>query len=1149
MNWLHIREIHVPTALVLVASVPLVLAAGCSVQPSAKDQEVAARQFNVGVGYLAEAKFAEAQVVFDSARSLVKTEPCYALAAGQARMNQARYDSARILFDRAVALDSTLREGWYAVAFLALREGRNEDALAALQRCPDDPSAQYLTGVAHNRLDEPDQAELHLRESIRLNPHFISAHYALAQLYQRTGKDSLAMPVLARFAYLKDHGGTSIDLGGDVGTKSQGTLAETPIPYWRKRPIAEEHSTPLRIRMTSATWPSGYQGEGTWVTARISDLNADGRDDLVLAAQDGVHLWQNEGGFTFRDITPHAGLPERFTTGGGITNVALGDFTNTGRPDLVIMQWSASSLWRRVDTSDVRFVRDPLELPPARTGTWADMDHDGMLDLILVPFAAHHGPGPGLGVSYWRNSGGGTLTDCSDSAGVSEAALARHLEGRSGILDVQPADWDQDWDTDLLLCFSERGPMWLNNQHDGRFVSADGTPALTSVALPEHLGPETTEALATNAVIGDLIPNGWLDIATGGATGLSTVATTAERRLLPSDTFPAQKGPAGADWRVRSFDLDLDGDLDLVAFKPGTPEVRIYVNQNNGIQWDDRSADLANALPLTAIGPLADVRIGSLGEKGRTHLVLVPRSGLPLLAEVQPVSQAARIRLIGGRSAREGVGAIVDIAQGHHWQRRILASDGAGQSGGDLIVGLPRLVRGDPIDMIRVTWTSGIRQSVVRPSPDSVITIVEKPGETSSCPFVYTWDGTGFRFVADAIGGGVLGVVVDPPETYHHPDPDEYLLVRGQELVTRDGLLEVRVAEVLNEATLLDQVRLLAVAHPAETEVYPAEQMPMVGEPPRFAIYRVANAQQIARASDGEGQDVTELLREKDRRFVRPGPNLPYVGFGRLHTLTLDLGELPPGRPVALIWDGWTSFWNSTSIAYAAHDGVRMIPPRLEIPDGTGGWRTIIADIGVPAGKPKTIFTDLTGKLPSGVRTVRLVTNLLVEWDRVRVTTEPLDSAPVNVVELPMRSAELRYLGYPSPTTPDGTEPYTYDHGNLRHGRLWPTLVGWYTRYGPVAPLLNAVDDQFVIMNHGDEIALAFAGPPAAPEGWVWDYLVYLNGYMKETVPRDPLLSKLDPLPFHGMPGYPYDVSAGPRDEDKHAAYLQEYNTRRLGSQ
>jgi hypothetical protein len=97
--------------------------------------------------------------------------------------------------------------------------------------------------------------------------------------------------------------------------------------------------------------------------------------------------------------------------------------------------------------------------------------------------------------------------------------------------------------------------------------------------------------------------------------------------------------------------------------------------------------------------------------------------------------------------------------------------------------------------------------------------------------------------------------------------------------------------------------------------------------------------------------------------------------------------------------------------------------------------------------------------------------------------------------------------------------------------------------------LLNAVDDQFVIMNHGDEIALAFAGPPAAPKGWVWDYLVYLNGYMKETVLTDPLLSKLEPLPFHDMPGYPYDVSAGPRDEDKHAAYLQEYNTRRLGSQ
>ncbi len=51
--------------------------------------------------------------------------------------------------------------------------------------------------------------------------------------------------------------------------------------------------------------------------------------------------------------------------------------------------------------------------------------------------------------------------------------------------------------------------------------------------------------------------------------------------------------------------------------------------------------------------------------------------------------------------------------------------------------------------------------------------------------------------------------------------------------------------------------------------------------------------------------------------------------------------------------------------------------------DAAGKWRTVIEDMGIPAGKPKTITVDLTGKFLTASREVRIVTNLCVYWDEI----------------------------------------------------------------------------------------------------------------------------------------------------------------------
>jgi len=53
---------------------------------------------------------------------------------------------------------------------------------------------------------------------------------------------------------------------------------------------------------------------------------------------------------------------------------------------------------------------------------------------------------------------------------------------------------------------------------------------------------------------------------------------------------------------------------------------------------------------------------------------------------------------------------------------------------------------------------------------------------------------------------------------------NEYVQVPGEALVARDGAYEVRVTEELREVSYLDRIRLVAVDHPADAEIFTNEK-------------------------------------------------------------------------------------------------------------------------------------------------------------------------------------------------------------------------------------------------------------------------------------------------------------------------------------
>ena len=118
----------------------------------------------------------------------------------------------------------------------------------------------------------------------------------------------------------------------------------------------------------------------------------------------------------------------------------------------------------------------------------------------------------------------------------------------------------------------------------------------------------------------------------------------------------------------------------------------------------------------------------------------------------------------------------------------------------------------------------------------------------------------------------------------------------------------------------------------------------------------------------------------------------------------------------------------------------------------------------------------------------------------------------------------------------------------IETAKQWRDLAGNYTRYGEVTPLLEEIDDMYVILNAGDEMTVEFdaKGLPPLEEGWQRDFILYSDGWDKDGDINTLSSQTATPLPFHGMSTYPYPPSEKYPETPKHLRYQLEYNTRRV---
>jgi hypothetical protein len=129
---------------------------------------------------------------------------------------------------------------------------------------------------------------------------------------------------------------------------------------------------------------------------------------------------------------------------------------------------------------------------------------------------------------------------------------------------------------------------------------------------------------------------------------------------------------------------------------------------------------------------------------------------------------------------------------------------------------------------------------------------------------------------------------------------------------------------------------------------------------------------------------------------------------------------------------------------------------------------------------------------------------------------------------------------------PERKQPESFDYQTWMPVSMWNPTPGLYTRYGDVAPLLSAVDDEMVIMGSGDEVRLSFDAKalPSLPPGWARDFLLEVDGWAKDADANTAFGQSVEPLPFHGMSSYPYPPDEVYPQDPEHERYRRTYNVR-----
>lgn len=978
----------------------------------------------------------------------------------------------------------------------------------ALALNPNSAREQLNYGLALLRAGDVKQAVVYLEKSRKTNPALPHTYFNLGVVYKKEGDFDRAMAEFTEMAKrVPDEPVTRFNLG--MLHKLQGApekaLAEFELAAKLDSTLAAPHFQLYNSYRAAGRTADAQRELQTFndIKKRMSQLGLSEDMDWCYYAEllEEIPAVASPGPAPVEVSFAPVGAG---SLGGPAVGLAAMDANGDGKPD--ILAWGA--------VSSAVFVNGvKTALPPAVHAAVGDFNNDTFADVALVTSS-----GVVLAVN---NKGVITAQGAPAVTGVFRAAVW--------------VDFDHDYDLDLMLLgepsklmrnngdgswTGQEFPFAAGNPIDGAVlevgenngfdvvVAYEGKPGVLyrDLKMGKYEAVALPSELPGRLVIEDFNHDSFLDVASVGPRG--TVFLENKRGRLEPGPALAQRASVFADFQNR-------GRNDLLAGGA------MFVHKG-GLAWDAGKAKnavdgVAAAADFSGDG-LADVAVAGAGGE-----IQILRNTTPVKTPVM------RVGITGVKNIKLAPDARVEVKAGNLYQKKIYR-------GMPLVFAMP----GAPVaEAVRITWPNGLIQNELRQKAGGAYTFKEAQRLSGSCPMIFTWNGNKFEFISDVLGVAPLGAGAGDGQ-FFPVDHDEYVQIRGDQLVARDGKFEIRVTEELREVSYLDQIKLIAMDHPAEVSLFTNDKF-KAPPFPEFKLFGVRERIYPKSAVDHLGRDVLALVTRQDARypasFVRD-----MQGRAEPHSLTLDFAGAPDD-PVMFLhgWVDWAD--GSTFVASSQAGRGGLAAPSLQVKDSAGNWVTVIQDMGMPAGKPKAIAVDLRGKFLSASREVRIVTSMAVYWDEIFVAGADVRDPQVRLTGMGPATADLRFRGFSAVRVhPERRQPEHFDYHALRPLAMWNPTPGMYTRYGDVKRLIERVDDWFVVMGSGDEVRLEFDATALAPppKGWTRDFLIFFDGYAKDADANTAHSSRVDPLPFHAMPGYPYPAAM----EHPDPGYQEKYNTR-----
>ena len=465
------------------------------------------------------------------------------------------------------------------------------------------------------------------------------------------------------------------------------------------------------------------------------DYNNDGLTDIFFTNGASIpslekdsprfsnRLYRNDGGMRFTDVTSEAGI-----AGAGYSmGAAAADYNNDGHADLFVAGVYRNILYRNQGNGKFEDVTEAAGIKSDKWSVaagWFDYDNDGWLDLFVVNYAhwtpdfdrycgerdrnlrvyCHPKYFEGLANTLYRNRRDGTFEDVTAKAGI-----AAHI-GRG--MSVAFADYDNDGLMDIFVTNDNMPNFLFHNQGDGTFkeVALEAGVALTNYGLPvASMGADFRDYdndglpdLNITALAGETFP-----LFKNLGKGLFQDATHQSRLAALTTTR--------SGWSNGFFDFNNDGWKDLFT---ANSDVNDLIDLFQSTHYKQTNTLLANLQDGTfqdvsaeAGFTLARAHRGSafadFNNDGRIDIV-VSALGEPaeLWQNISPdVNHWLMLRLIGTRSNRDGIGAIIRL--GNQSNHVTTAVGYASSSPSAVHFGTGKL---EKIEQIEIRWPSGIVQ-------------------------------------------------------------------------------------------------------------------------------------------------------------------------------------------------------------------------------------------------------------------------------------------------------------------------------------------------------------------------------------------------------------------------------------------------------